>query len=224
VDGIQDIRDYLPTISPNLMLPFARWGINPFEDRFEVTLHNDGTIRGTGGVRVVRDDCATSVPGLYVAGDVATRELVAGATLRRRRPELRVGIVLGALGRPRRGQLRPQPRSTFRTPHTDWRSWIATAWHRLRERYARHGPGRQGRADCQTCFMCELYCKFDALYVAPDCDLPTRVDAATLLASGLLGQFRRDSGWDEWHGQYPNEHRLMDGVFRRAREATPSAD
>jgi hypothetical protein len=145
VDGIQDIRDHLPTISPNLMLPFARWGINPFEDRFEVTLHNDGTIRGTGGVRVVRDDCATSVPGLYVAGDVATRELVAGATLRRRRPELRVGIVLGALGRPRRGQLRPQPRSTFRTPHTDWRSWIATAWHRLRERYARHGPGRQGR-------------------------------------------------------------------------------
>jgi succinate dehydrogenase/fumarate reductase flavoprotein subunit len=76
----QDIRDHLPTISPNLMLPFARWGIDPFQDRFEVTLHNDGTIRGTGGVRVVRDDCATSVPGLYVAGDVATRELVAGAT------------------------------------------------------------------------------------------------------------------------------------------------
>ena len=75
-----DIRAHLPTISPNLMLPFARWGIDPFHDRFEVTLHNDGTIRGTGGVRVVRDDCATSVPGLFVAGDVATRELVAGAT------------------------------------------------------------------------------------------------------------------------------------------------
>ena len=80
------------------------------------------------------------------------------------------------------------------------------------------------QADCQTCFMCELYCRFDALYVAPDCDHPTAVDAATLLASGLLGQFRRDSGWDEWHGQYPNEHWLMDGVFRRAREATPTAD
>ena len=76
----QDIRDHLPTISPNLMLPFARWNIDPFNDRFEVTLHNDGTIRGTGGVRVVGDDCATSVPGLFVAGDVATRELVAGAT------------------------------------------------------------------------------------------------------------------------------------------------
>jgi succinate dehydrogenase/fumarate reductase flavoprotein subunit len=76
----QDIRAHLPTISPNLMLPFDRWGIDPFTDRFEVTLHNDGTIRGTGGVRVAGEDCATSVPGLFVAGDVATRELVAGAT------------------------------------------------------------------------------------------------------------------------------------------------
>lgn len=76
----QDIRAHLPTISPNLMLPFARWGIDPFTERFEVTLHNDGTIRGTGGVRVAGADCATSVPGLFVAGDVATRELVAGAT------------------------------------------------------------------------------------------------------------------------------------------------
>jgi succinate dehydrogenase/fumarate reductase flavoprotein subunit len=75
----QDIRAHLPTISPNLMLPFDRWGIDPFTDRFEVTLHNDGTIRGTGGVRVADTDCATSVPGLFVAGDVATRELVAGA-------------------------------------------------------------------------------------------------------------------------------------------------
>jgi L-aspartate oxidase len=74
-----DIRDHLRTISPNLMLPFDRWGIDPFTDRFEVTLHNDGTIRGTGGVRVVNEDCATGVPGLFVAGDVATRELIAGA-------------------------------------------------------------------------------------------------------------------------------------------------
>src|ERR1700686_578998 len=60
-----DIRDHLPTISPNLMLPFARWGIDPFRDRFKVTLHNDGTIRGTGGVRVIGDDCTTSVRGLF---------------------------------------------------------------------------------------------------------------------------------------------------------------
>ena len=49
------------------------------------------------------------------------------------------------------------------------------------------------QADCQTCFMCELYCKADALYVAPDCDGPAPVDAAAILASNLLGQFRRCS-------------------------------
>ena len=80
------------------------------------------------------------------------------------------------------------------------------------------------QSDCQTCFMCELYCKSDALYVAPDCDRPIPVDAATVLASDLLGQFRRDSGWDEWQGRYPNEHWLMDGVFRRAREAKSSSN
>jgi hypothetical protein len=72
--------------------------------------------------------------------------------------------------------------------------------------------------------MCELYCKADALYVAPDCDRPAPIDAAAILASNLLGQFRRDSGWDEWQGRYPNEHWMMDGVFRRAREASSSPD
>lgn len=77
--------------------------------------------------------------------------------------------------------------------------------------------------DCQTCFMCELYCKSDALYVAPDCEFPTPVDASAIVASGLLGQFRRDSGWDEWSEHYPNEHWRMDGVFRRARELASAA-
>jgi succinate dehydrogenase/fumarate reductase flavoprotein subunit len=38
----------------------------------------EGTVRGTGGVRVQDEDCATGVPGLYVAGDIATRELICG--------------------------------------------------------------------------------------------------------------------------------------------------
>ncbi|MGL4286461.1 MAG: FAD-binding protein, partial [Phreatobacter sp.] len=75
-----DIQARLPTISPNVMLPFDRWGIDPYRQRFAVTLHNDGTIRGIGGVRVAGRDCATTVPGLYVAGDNASRELVAGAS------------------------------------------------------------------------------------------------------------------------------------------------
>jgi len=78
--------------------------------------------------------------------------------------------------------------------------------------------------DCQTCFMCELYCAADALYVGPDCDRPVAVEPAAIQASGLLGQFRRDSGWDEWSQdpQYANQHWRMDQVFARAREMAAS--
>jgi succinate dehydrogenase/fumarate reductase flavoprotein subunit len=74
-----DIRARLASIQPNLMLPFVRQGIDPFTDRFPVTLHGEGTIRGTGGLRIIDEDCSTTVPGLFAAGDVATREMVAGA-------------------------------------------------------------------------------------------------------------------------------------------------
>lgn len=76
---------------------------------------------------------------------------------------------------------------------------------------------RQG--DCQTCFMCELYCRADALYVDPDCDHPRPITAEAAIASGTLGQYRRHSGWDEWAGIYPNEQWRMELVFRRAAEA-----
>jgi succinate dehydrogenase/fumarate reductase flavoprotein subunit len=63
---------------PNFFLTFDRMGIDPFTQRFPVTMLLEGTVRGTGGIRVVSDDCATSVPGLFVAGDAATRELICG--------------------------------------------------------------------------------------------------------------------------------------------------
>ncbi|WP_433207837.1 FAD-binding protein [Nocardia sp. CA-107356] len=63
---------------PNFFLQFDRRGINPFTDRFEVDLLAEGTVRGTGGIDVVDDDCATTVPGLFVAGDAATRERICG--------------------------------------------------------------------------------------------------------------------------------------------------
>lgn len=64
---------------PNFFLPLDRSGINPFTDRFPVTLRLEGTVRGTGGLRIVDESCATSVEGLYAAGDAATRELICGA-------------------------------------------------------------------------------------------------------------------------------------------------
>lgn len=75
--------------------------------------------------------------------------------------------------------------------------------------------------DCQTCFMCELYCTSDAIFVAPECDRPVPIDREAIIASGLLGGFRRDSGWGEWRDdpRYPNLHWRMDEIFRRARGA-----
>ncbi len=61
---------------PNFFLTFDRLGVNPFTDKFPVTLLLEGTVRGTGGIAVLDDDCATGVPGLYAAGDAATRELI----------------------------------------------------------------------------------------------------------------------------------------------------
>jgi succinate dehydrogenase/fumarate reductase flavoprotein subunit len=69
----------VPQIQPNFGLTFAREGIDPYRDRFEITLRAEGTIRGTGGVRIVNKSCRSEVDGLYVIGDTATREPVAGA-------------------------------------------------------------------------------------------------------------------------------------------------
>ncbi|KPL54658.1 oxidoreductase [Prosthecomicrobium hirschii] len=75
----EDVRRLLPQIQPNFGLTFAREGVDPFTERFEVTLRGEGTIRGSGGLRIADADCGTDVPGLFAAGDTATRELVAGA-------------------------------------------------------------------------------------------------------------------------------------------------
>lgn len=81
-------------------------------------------------------------------------------------------------------------------------------------------PDIAHQQDCQTCFMCELYCREDAIYVAPDCENPTDVDKEEIVASGLLGEFRRNHGWDEWaaDSRYSNEHWRMESVFLRARD------
>jgi succinate dehydrogenase/fumarate reductase flavoprotein subunit len=63
---------------PNFFVPLDRAGVDPFRQRFAVTLRLEGTVRGTGGLRLVDETCATTVPGLYAAGDAATRELVCG--------------------------------------------------------------------------------------------------------------------------------------------------
>lgn len=51
------------------------------------------------------------------------------------------------------------------------------------------------KSDCQTCYMCELYCPVDALYVAPESDQQTTVNEAELAETGLLGSYRKKVGW-----------------------------
>ncbi|MCF2145191.1 FAD-binding protein [Desmonostoc muscorum LEGE 12446] len=74
----QSMRPSMRLAQPNFFLPFDRAGIDPFTQRFPVTLRLEGTVRGTGGIRIVDESCATSVRGLYAAGDAATRELICG--------------------------------------------------------------------------------------------------------------------------------------------------
>ncbi len=73
-----EVQAFLRYAQPNFFLPLDRSGINPFTQRFPVTLTLEGTVRGTGGIRITDGTCASTVPGLYAAGDAATRELICG--------------------------------------------------------------------------------------------------------------------------------------------------
>jgi NAD-dependent dihydropyrimidine dehydrogenase PreA subunit len=51
------------------------------------------------------------------------------------------------------------------------------------------------KEDCQTCFMCELYCPVDALFVAPEADESVEQSEGDLAERGLLGGYRTAVGW-----------------------------
>ena len=73
------------------------------------------------------------------------------------------------------------------------------------------------QSDCQTCFLCELYCQADALYVAPDAERARPITLAEVLAGGTLGEYRRLSGWHEWEAEHPNLFWRQGEIFARAR-------
>jgi len=75
----QELRPLARHAQPNYFLPLDKAGIGPFTQAYPVRFVLEGTVRGTGGLRLAGVDCATGVPGLYAAGDVDTRELVTGA-------------------------------------------------------------------------------------------------------------------------------------------------
>jgi NAD-dependent dihydropyrimidine dehydrogenase PreA subunit len=51
--------------------------------------------------------------------------------------------------------------------------------------------------DCQTCYLCELYCPEDALFVAPYADGPQPIDITTLKRDRAFGSYRRAIGWTD---------------------------
>jgi len=86
------------------------------------------------------------------------------------------------------------------------------------ERGSNGVPVLARQQDCQTCFLCELYCEPDALFVHPDATATHGLSAAEI----ATGDYRRDSGWGSWlqDTQYRNEHWRMGDVFSLARSRT----
>ncbi|MEZ2127180.1 MULTISPECIES: FAD-dependent oxidoreductase [unclassified Sinorhizobium] len=73
------LQEWLRRGQPNCFVPYDRAPIDPFKEMFRVTFKAEGTVRGTGGIRVATSDCGTGVAGLYVSGDAASRENMTGA-------------------------------------------------------------------------------------------------------------------------------------------------
>ncbi|BDI30333.1 4Fe-4S ferredoxin [Capsulimonas corticalis] len=56
-------------------------------------------------------------------------------------------------------------------------------------------PAIARQEDCQTCYQCEIHCPVDAMYVAPEAEVSVPVNEEALIASGLLGSYRKEIGW-----------------------------
>jgi succinate dehydrogenase/fumarate reductase flavoprotein subunit len=75
----EHIRQTMRDAQPNYFLPLDKAGIDPFVTAYPIRMVYEGSVRGTGGLRLTGPNCATTVPGLFAAGDAATRELITGA-------------------------------------------------------------------------------------------------------------------------------------------------
>jgi NAD-dependent dihydropyrimidine dehydrogenase PreA subunit len=77
--------------------------------------------------------------------------------------------------------------------------------------------------DCQTCFLCEIYCPTDALFVHSEAWKHVEVNEEELIEKGLLGKYRWEMGWhpnrtvrDRWKEQEEVAKRIK--VWKDAQE------
>jgi len=73
------LRPVMRAAMPNFFMVLDKLRVNPFEQRYPIDFVLEGTVRGTGGLHLSDADCSTGVPGLYAAGDTASREVLVGA-------------------------------------------------------------------------------------------------------------------------------------------------
>ena len=128
-----DLQKWLRDGQPNCFLPLDRSFVDPFVERWPVTLRCEGTVRGVGGIKLVGDDCATGVPGLYAAGDAASRERLTGA-------------ISGGGG----------PNSSWAIASGNWAGRAAASYARRAVRNSTAPPSRSGAPGCgraQNCAM-----------------------------------------------------------------------
>lgn len=74
----EETRDMVRRTHAHIFLHLERLGLDPFNQRFQIDFRLEGTIRAAGGI-AIDDDLSSTVPGLFVAGDLASRERVTGA-------------------------------------------------------------------------------------------------------------------------------------------------
>jgi len=74
----EHLRPVMRAAMPNFFMVMDKIGADPFARRFAIDFVLEGTVRGTGGLRVVDSECWTGVPGLFAAGDTASREVIVG--------------------------------------------------------------------------------------------------------------------------------------------------
>lgn len=71
-------RAMLRKTHAHIFLHLDRLGLDPFTEKFRIDFRLEGTIRAVGGL-AIDAELSTTVPGLFAAGDIATKEHVVGA-------------------------------------------------------------------------------------------------------------------------------------------------